>query len=182
MTSPPLSRRKRFVSRKFGGLGVLMLTEIARHVAWTHFSNFFALRSCRCKQCVVQSRGRPIIASCSSTGKLAIVVRLLPTNFRRPRNERKIPFRRHEIVRHLSVFEANNGLRYPPGEAHSVTTTDEASNQRTIPTRFRQEKNDYGGSSAAIQVLITTAPKNTSIHSAGWVGFQRSAYGDESVR
>ncbi|CAM9759383.1 unnamed protein product [Scytosiphon promiscuus] len=58
---------------------------------------------------------------------------------------------------------------------------DDGENQRNRLSKFEYFAGDAAATLASEEVLITTAPKNTSIHSAGWVGFQPSAYGDETT-
>ncbi|CAM9548065.1 unnamed protein product [Ectocarpus sp. 6 AP-2014] len=54
---------------------------------------------------------------------------------------------------------------------------DDGENQRNRLSKFQYFAGDPAFTLASEEVLLTSAPKIGSIHSAGWVGFQPSAYG-----
>ncbi|CAM9199998.1 unnamed protein product [Ectocarpus sp. 12 AP-2014] len=52
--------------------------------------------------------------------------------------------------------------------------------QRNRLARFTYIPGDAAGTKASEEVLLTTVPKSNSIHSAGWLGFKPSVYGNAS--
>ncbi|CAM9509059.1 unnamed protein product [Ectocarpus sp. 4 AP-2014] len=52
--------------------------------------------------------------------------------------------------------------------------------QRNRLARFTYIPGDPAGTKASEEVLLTTVPKSNSIHSAGWLGFKPSVYGNAS--
>lgn len=49
--------------------------------------------------------------------------------------------------------------------------------QRNRLSKFEYFAGDEASTLASEEILLTSAPKNNSIHSAGWVGFKPSVYG-----
>ncbi|CAM9489417.1 unnamed protein product, partial [Ectocarpus sp. 8 AP-2014] len=59
---------------------------------------------------------------------------------------------------------------------------DDGENQRNRLARFTYVPGDAAATRATEEVLLTTAPKFNSVHSAGWLGFKPSAYGSSGYQ
>lgn len=77
------------------------------------------------------------------------------------------------FIFYLSLSDRNQPTRPP-----LVSPLQEL--QRNRLARFTYIPGDPAGTKATEEVLLTTVPKSTSIHSAGWLGFKPSVYGEVS--